>query len=90
MGSDTLDCELGVHQFGNFRTMLQEHDQKYIEMNRARLENGRGTIPNTLGRPELHGNLNLGQCWTALLVFRKNESEKMFFVEIDSSFFIRT
>ena len=44
---------------------------KAYEMDKTRLENGRGVIPNTFGRLDLYGNLDFGQRWTILLLFRE-------------------
>ena len=54
--------------------------QKPVKMSKTRLENGRGIIPDTSGRPLYSGNLDGGQCWAFLFLFReKLELKKLTF-----------
>ena len=55
-------------------------------MNKARLGNGRGIIPNTFGKPFYIGNLDVCQLWTLLVLFRGDLICKKRLFKIDSRF----
>ena len=53
-------------------------------MNKTRLGNGRGIIPNTFGRPFCFGNLDLSSFYYFTFISGKKEFEKNILFKIDS------
>ena len=59
-----------------------QNDQTHTNINKATLGNGRGVILDRSEKPFYSGKLDVGPCWTILVLFQETAGfEKQHFVE---------